>query len=296
MVPPYCECGFAYTRTGPDQSPEDAFLRESILSFGPRWEMKLREYWTDLTLPRKDIPSRLGISHKTLKRLIIKLQLPIPRNPSWVKTSKGSKQYSLETIARYREQWLDLIEESPGESRNSLSRKRRGLHDWLYSHDKEWLLTHSPSRKTPQKRISRVVQIRSLGEVKVYEDKESLDIRTADAVYATAHQLMTISDTPKRVTLKAIFKEVPQATAVRFRPKDFPRTVLALHEVIETREAFSLRKIKVTLQKYLEERIYPRPSQFLQRAHLGKDPSRPEIIQQALDEAMSVLSQFAERE
>ncbi len=97
-----CECGFTYIRTGPDHSSDDVFRRERILSFGPRWEMKLREYWTDLTLSRNDISSRLGINLSTLQQQVIKLQLPIPRNPSWRKTLNELKQYSLETISRYR--------------------------------------------------------------------------------------------------------------------------------------------------------------------------------------------------
>src|SRR6266705_1752949 len=288
-----CECGFTYTRTGPDQSPEDIFRRESILSYGPHWEMKLSEYWADLTVSRKDILSRLGINPNTLRWLVIKLQLPIPRNPSRVKTSKEPKQYSLETISRYREQWLDLIEGAPGESRTFLQRKRPDLYRWLSLHDKEWFMTHSPSRKTRQKPIARKVQLRSLGEVVVFEVKESLDIRTADAVYATARQLMTISDPLEIVSFKAIFKNVPQVISVKRRPKDYPRTVQDLQEVKETRKAFSLRKIQLTLQKYQEERICPTLWQFVQRAHLAKNTPRSEIIQQALDEAMGVLSQFA---
>lgn len=125
------------------------------------------------------------------------------------------------------------------------------------------------------------------------EDKESRDIRTAEAVYTTARQLISPSDAPKRVTFTAIMKEVPQVAGVKYRPQDYPRTVQALQKILETYEAFALRKIKETLQKCLEERICPRPWEFVRRAHLKRDIPQPESIQQSLDEAMIVLSEFA---
>jgi hypothetical protein len=245
-----CECGFTYTRPGPDHSPEDAFRRERILSFGPCWELRLREYWSDLTLSSNDISARLGINRYTLKQQAIKLQLPIPRNPSWKKSSNEPKEYSMETISRYREHWLNLIGEFPGESRTFLQEKRRDIYVWLYHHDKEWLMSHSPSRKSRQMPVARLVQLQSLGETINYEVE---DIRIADAIYTRAHQIVTRSDTPNRVTFQAIVKEVPQVTNAMYRSQDYPRTTQALQEVLETREAFALRKIKETLQRYLEE-------------------------------------------
>jgi hypothetical protein len=62
--------------------------------------------------------------------------------------------------------------------------------------------------------------------------------------------------------------------------------------VLETKEAFGLRKIEGTLQKYLEERICPGKWLFTKRAGLGSALLRSQIIQRALDEAMTALSQF----
>ena len=287
-----CECGFIYTRRGPDRSPEDAFRRERILSFGASWEMKLREYWSDLTLSSKEMSSRLGINRQLLVQQARKLQLPVPRNPSWKKTSKEPKTYSLVTISRYREQWQILMGEFPGESRTFLQKKRSNLYRWLYCHDKEWFMSHSPLPKKRQPRTSLRVKLQFLGEATTREEKTSLDIRTADAVYSAAHSLMTPSDPPQKVTLKAILKEVPRAARAKSRPDLYPKTTQALKEVVETSEAFVLRKIRVTLQSYLEERTCPRPWQFLQRSHLKRYNLRSDIVQQALDEAMTVLSQF----
>jgi hypothetical protein len=287
-----CECGFTYTRPGPDRSPEDAFRRERILSFGVVWEMKLREYWSDLTLFLDEISSRLGIHKSMLKRLISKLQLPSPRIPSWKQGSKELTRYSTETISWHREQWLVLIGEFPRESRTFLQKKRWNLYTWLNLYDKEWLMSHSPPRKKQQRAISARVKLQTSGEAIVYEDKEICDIRTADAVYSAARSLKVPSDTPKKVTFKAILKEVPELVAVRSRPEDYPRTKRVLQDVLETNEEFNLRKIEGTLRKYQEERTCPRQWLFIERAHLGPDTLRSQIIRRALDEAMTALSQF----
>jgi Tn7-like transposition protein D/TniQ protein len=285
-----CECGFTYTRPGPDHSPEDAFRRERILSFGTVWEMKLREYWSDLTVSRDEISSRLGIPQSTLNSLIVKLQLPRPRNPSWKQRSKVLQRYSAETISWHREQWLILVREFPGESRTFLLRKRRKLYRWLDLHDNAWLIAHSPPRKKRQSALSRRVKLQALG--KAIEDKENCDIRTAERVSSVARSLKMPSDTPKKVTFQAILKEVPELIGVRSRPKDYPRTRRVLKEVLETKEEYGLRKIEGTLQKYLEERICPGKWLFIKRSRLGSAILRSQIIQRVLAEAMTALSQF----
>lgn len=61
-----CECGFVYTRVGPDISVEDRFSIGSVESYGPVWEKVLREAWPDTSTSVGKIAERLGVSHLTV--------------------------------------------------------------------------------------------------------------------------------------------------------------------------------------------------------------------------------------
>jgi hypothetical protein len=94
---------------------------------------------------------------------------------------------------------------------------------------------------------------------------------------------------PKRVSISRICKEIPELRRV---PRSNETTVItkALHEVIETVEAFAVRRIKYVVQKYLEEQVKPTRSGFILRAHLKNILHNP-LVLQTLDEALFILSQ-----
>src|SRR6267142_4115778 len=68
-----CVCGFVYTRFGPDGKEDASFRRDSVQSYGPLWEQKLKELWNDITIPVHRVATMLGSGQLTLKRHAIRL-------------------------------------------------------------------------------------------------------------------------------------------------------------------------------------------------------------------------------
>jgi hypothetical protein len=110
------------------------------------------------------------------------------------------------------------------------------------------------------------------------------------SIRSAANRLMHASGFPKRVSITSICKEIPE---LRRKPESNETTVItqAFHEVIETFEAFAVRRIKYVLQKYLEEQINPKRYEFMKRAHLQKKILQNPLVRQTLDEALFILSQ-----
>src|SRR5205807_1672488 len=74
-----CECGFIYSRTGPDTSAEDRWKRGRIEAFGRVWEKKLGLLWTNEMLSIRAIARQLGVDPLTIKRQAARMGLSISR-------------------------------------------------------------------------------------------------------------------------------------------------------------------------------------------------------------------------
>jgi hypothetical protein len=175
-------CGFIYSRVGPDQVPEDAFRRDRISSYGPVWQMKLRELWFDPDVSTEYIARRLGVDFKMVilqgKRLAL---------PSRSVTRKRSAKSSIdrEKRAENRKEWLRLIEMHVQEGITALIRRSKGartIYNWLNKHDRKWLLLHRPPKKMPQRTKEHIrAAFHVMKETSNKSRREERDVLTSQA-------------------------------------------------------------------------------------------------------------------
>jgi hypothetical protein len=285
-----CSCGFTYSRKGPDTSLEDAFRRENILAYGAKWEALLRDLWFDPAVSSGSIYRRLGFAPDAVKRQAVKLHLPFPRISSR-STISGMPQTPKKDISWYRTQWLALLQDTPqAEGRTALKRKRPRVFEWLNKYDKEWLRAHLPPKKSRVRQRTPLFAP-SINEEPLHEDVTSQDAQIAEAVRAKAALIITL-DPPKRVTMHRIRADIPQVWQLKNMPEKAPLTVQALRDVIETWEAFAVRRIWRKVQKYQEKQVCPSRNGLIWSTNVHPYLHVP-IVKQALDEAMLELSQFA---
>lgn len=283
-----CDCGFIYSRSGPDQTPEDQYRRDKILAYGPLWEAKLRELWFDQAIRLNDIACQLGVTLITVNRQAAKLALPVPRVSLWTPRS-GVKQSRRKAKDRlwYRTQWLDLLNISQGESITALRKKLPGVHWWLRTHDREWLLAHKPlSRPKLKPKNEFPVPFRSHQKISCDEQSTSWDEQMAHTVRTCARKIANASGYPVRVTMRKIYVEIPELRNISH--KKAPLTRLALQEVFETPETFALRRIQWLVQKCREERIVLKRKQFLRKLNIDH-VLHIQSVRRAYEEAMSII-------
>jgi Tn7-like transposition protein D/TniQ len=284
-----CDCGFMYSRSGPDNAPEDQYRRDKILAFGPLWEEKLRELWFDPTIKLEDIANQLGVCTTTTNKQAAKLSLPVPRVSLWTpRLGVKHKRRNAKDRSWYRSQWLALLSEAPGEGISALRKKLPGVHWWLRTHDMQWLLAHRPLSRQKQKLRSQFpVSLRSHQEFSSDEQTESWDEQTATSVRTCAKRITNATGHPKKVTMRKLSIEVPELR--RIRTKEAPLTRLALQEVLETPETFALRRIQLLVQKCREERIVLKRRQFLQKINIDHVLHIPSV-RDAYEEAMFIIT------
>ena len=262
--------------------------RARFCSYGVIWETKLSELWSDPAVRVKNIASCLGISIATVRFQAARLHLASPRGSSISSQLEIPQNKATKDCSWYRSKWLNILKEAPGEPTYKLVRRSKGVHTWLRRNDVEWLLAHSPPRNTQGQ--SRVQKSTVLQEKQQQEDAIKRDSLIVSAIRSAANRLMHASGFPKRVSINSICKEIPE---LRRKPKSNETTVItqALQEVMETFEAFAVRRIKYVLQKYLEEQFNPKRYEFIQRAHLKKKNLQNPLVLRTLNEALFILSQ-----
>lgn len=123
------------------------------------------------------------------------------------------------------------------------------------------------------------------------EDALNRDTLIAETIRNVAGRLMNASGAPKRVSIAIICREIPQ---LRSRIKSNESTLIrqTFQEVVESFEAFAVRRIKYVLQKYIEEQVIPTRLKLLRRANLHKEILQNPLVRQTLDEALLIVSQL----
>lgn len=228
-----CECGFVYSRRGPDENLEDRYKIGRIKSFGHVWEAKLTEVIGE-KLSLRETARRLRVDPSTVKRYASMLGL----STTWkVKSNEGSssptkeeKEKSNSSIEAYRQSWVDLQRQNPSQSRTKLRLLNTKVYAWLYRNDRDWLFANSPKLKRTKKPSQRVDwKLRDeiiLGEIEVIVEK-----------------LMNCVGKPERISLSKVGKMTKHYALIEKHLSKLPRTKAYFESVTETVEQFQSRRI-----------------------------------------------------
>jgi hypothetical protein len=236
-----CECGFTYSRTYPARSSDETYKIRSILEYGLVWEAAFRQYWSDPTISLKEIGRRLGISDSdTIKGHAARLGQSFPREGPHgqvlCSTTMGApkekpiKEIDEEVLVQYRNEWLSALQENPRESRSKLKSDFGRVRSWLNRHDKEWFADHQPPAR---KRMESITA----------SEWEAIDQEIVEQVRQAAVQIKNKSGPPVRVTKHSIEKLIRRPAIFRTRGRYLPGSLNALGEVVETYDAYAIRRL-----------------------------------------------------
>ncbi|MFL5628671.1 MAG: TnsD family Tn7-like transposition protein [Ktedonobacteraceae bacterium] len=278
-----CECGFVYSRKGPDKTSNDHFQLDHVKAYGLVWETVLQHLWYDPSITLKEIAWRLQVDPITATHQALRIGLSSPR-PGCKKQWQLSDRPNLnDTLQRRhsqeecRQAWLLLMEEHPGVGRYELIKKLPNIYSWLERNDLEWLKVHRPlsQRKVPPPR-----QI----------DWERRDKEVAEAVKASAHRLKNTNGFLIKLTLTALGKDTGYQKAFARYLDKLPLTKHVLSQVVETREDYAIRRILWFARCYQEEHICPTRNQLVERAYVKKVIAALPRVKEAIENALVTLN------
>ena len=204
----------------------------------------------------------LAVDPNTVRLHAARLGLDTPWRPL-IRARAAAKDDPGPTI---RERWLDLQRHEPQIGRKALARRLSAEHIWLYRHDRAWLDAHSPtcvSRTPPAVRV----------------DWAAIDHDLAIALRESAEAIISLAP-PVRVTLAELERRLGRPGWIEKRQTKLPEALAALASIVESVEAFQLRRI-AWAKGVLERSEGSAPAWKVHR--LARLPSRVSAtVQQAL--------------
>ncbi|WP_171819415.1 TnsD family Tn7-like transposition protein [Brevibacillus panacihumi] len=226
-----CECGFIYSRSGPDKTKDARIRIGRIKSFGHTWYQKLNELsLQDLSL--RKIANLLGVDPGTVKRQNFHLHSKDLKN-----NRSGTKK---ELLIR-RKRFLNSLNEA--NSKNISVRSLNGKdYTWLYRHDCIWL--------------GRVIRKEIRNQYKSQHTIVDWQKRDEFILKEIQHAVSEIKEAtpPKRITVAATIRNIENNLPVVLEKclHKLPRASEFLYEQIETTEQFQIRRLEWTAKQIRE--------------------------------------------
>jgi len=277
-----CECGFVYSRMGPDTSPDDKFKVGKIKERGKVWEALLKELWYDSAVTLMEMAECLGSDSQTVKYHASRLNLNYPRLGPTAKQIQKTVTPPAETVKvdspkrrEYRNEWLNIVQNNPTASKFELSEQHRRIHSWLYLYDREWLNLHSPKLK------DRTFVINSVNWHK-------RDIEVSAAVRTAAEELKSKTGKPERASKTAIASNSGYLALIQKQLDRLPLTAETLAEVVETTEEFVVRRVQWVAECFKQEGISPKKWQIINQAHIKPYIAEMPKVKEAIASALNL--------
>jgi len=276
-------CGFTYSRTGVDQTPEDRFRITVKLAVGPLWEASLTNWWNDPTYSLRQIAHRLGTTPNVLKRQALRLGLPFPR-PGRRTVALPCTPYAplvrsagKDPVIReqHRADWLMYCQQCPTLSRTQLAHRFLTTYSWLYRYDTPWLRVHLPPAQRPVRGTSSI-------------DWNQRDEWLVNQIQHAVQALTSASERPVCIKRSVLTRHMGIEKWLYKAISKLPRTKALLAQVLDTRTSFVLRRLQWIKNRYREEGVCPTRYQFMVRAGLNDCLQFPEVVA-AFDDALEEL-------
>jgi len=285
-----CDCGFVYSRIGPDASEEDRYQKGRIIEFGAAWESKLLALRCDgVAHASIEIARRLGVNTRTLQAQEERLGLRSVKDGGGSEvlaspTLHHRERARLEQLEKgriYREQWLKAVQEDSQADLLTLKSKLPAAYNWFHKNDGRWMREHTPRRHNEPKPVGI--------------DWQARDAELSAAVKRSAERLMKAPGRPLRVSVAAIARDTGKLSKVLSHDARLPLTNRALMEVAESAEAWAIRRIRWAVECYRREGVCATRWDILTRAGLSsKMRVRPNILA-VVDEGVCSLRPFSQK-
>lgn len=279
-----CACGLAYYRIGADNCPNDRFHANGFDSVTESWKITL----TDLAVENptvKSLAAHFCTSPQIIRQHLLDLGFEYEsrtiRGISYsvmIFPGADRQQEKLKLRKSKRTEWLSLQENNSEMPRNGFCRKYIELYGWLARHDKQWLDTHLPPRK-------------SRGGPGYRYDWHKVDKELAKRVRHEANRIRSSPGKLVRVSPSLVAGNLGKLALVNKRGYLLPLTCQALSEVCESIEDFAIRRIRWKAASFKSQGVSFNRWQLQLRAGLSSGVvARYPLIRATLEEAVTAAS------
>jgi hypothetical protein len=226
-----CNCGFIYSRKGPDKGEEDRFKLDRIKCFGKVWIAECQHLFRDPKLSLRAKAKIMGVDPKTILKYSSKTGTDTTNKIKYVDTSE---------LERRKEGILLTISNHTNPNRTIIRRDNAKDYTWHYRNNREWLYSILPSKYKNHRNIQRV----NWSKV----DEESLkQVKSAIA------KVLKYEGKPVRITKAEISRRIDNPNLIEYSLKKIPRTKEILSKYIESTEEYQIRRINWVVNNWTND-------------------------------------------
>jgi hypothetical protein len=223
-------CGFSYRRSRKVSKEKQYYGQIDIVDYGWKWEEGV-----SMLLLLGESPYKIARDYHcdvrtiftfAVKRGFLTPEQRIERKPYIPVSSLQEKPDFYAQREMYRQRWIDVINATPGITRNQLRLLDSTADQWLHLHDPDWLEQNSPPSK------------------KFLPSWAGCDDEYLEKVKSAVEQIRNSPGKPKRICIMSIGKKAGIIKPyIRLTSDILPKTKAFVTANIETTEQFHKRKI-----------------------------------------------------
>ncbi|MDD2299203.1 MAG: TnsD family transposase [Fermentimonas sp.] len=239
-----CQCGFVYSRKGPDKNIENKFKIGRIKQFGTVWESKLESLIMEGKHTLRQLGREMKCDPKTIVKYATKLGMEAYLNSTMKFDDIVTKNHDYDNKAsEYCKDVLEFMISYPDCSRTAIRQALPKQYRWLNRNKPEWLEENLPPK------IRR-------GNVGVQKGRVNWEIRDTTILFLLKSAYTELIQLPKpvRITRSLLAKRINKSALIEQHFNKLPRTNRYLEQITETIVEFQKRRINtVSMDLFLDK-------------------------------------------
>lgn len=234
-----CNCGYVYSRTGPDKSKKDRYCKGRVKAFGHIWENRLKVVLGERCLSYRKMAFQMGCDIKT----IYKFEAMFAEKKVIGIDDNQANQKAPESLLtnEYKERLLCIVKGNPDLSRTEIRAICQKEYSFLYRHNKKWLFDVLPTGKK---------QNGSKG----YVDWDKRDYEILLQLREVHNELLNREKTI-RISKTSLGTANAKLSLLEKHLDMLPQCEAFITKVSETKEQFQLRRCQNIVAKMQDESL-----------------------------------------
>lgn len=226
-------CGFIYTRRGPDIDKRNIYEINKVKDWGIVWKVKLNELASDKDTTITEMQKILNADKGTIYRNAKKLDIPIYTRKDNKSNNKKSniKKDGRKNHKNYREIWLNLIKNNPNKSKTELRNLDKATYFWLYNNDKDWLDQVSPEFKKKTESTYKIV------------DWEKRDNEILKLIKSSIRVNLNSDSKPEKISINSIARIINKPLVYYMSTEKMPKTKRYVECLIDDSDSYVKKRI-----------------------------------------------------
>lgn len=226
-------CGFIYTRRGPDMEKRHIYEFDKVKDWGHVWKSRLKELALDDNITITEMERILNVDRGTIYRNANKLEIPIytRKDNKFDNKDVDIRKDNRKSDKNYYEIWLDLIKNNPDKSKTKLRDLDKATYFWLYNNDKEWL-----------DKVSSEFQKNLESKYKIVDwEKRDNEILELIKKYIIVNLNSDIK--PEKISINSIARTINKPLVYYLSTEKIPKTKKYVMSILDNNDSYTKKRI-----------------------------------------------------